>query len=80
MQILIISQAIGKISRDPSHWKKVNIQFLPSQFDPTEVKFRFVDTPEVKDLIAKLPANHDATMRLVRIMLSLNDTWGREGV
>ena len=45
----------------------MNIEFLPSQVDPTEVKLQFVDSPDVKDLIAKLPANHEATMRLVRL-------------
>ena len=45
----------------------MNIQFLPSQVDPTEVKLQFVDSPNAKDLIAKLPANHGVAMGLVRL-------------
>jgi hypothetical protein len=61
-------QVAHTLSQSSSSWQEVNIGFWPNRVSPSHIRLNF-NSGTKKEIIAKLPVDHAATLALVNYHL-----------
>ena len=61
-------QVVGTLPKSGADWKSISIKFWPNETFPTHIRLAF-ENGNGNEIVAKLPADHNATQMLVSVYL-----------